>query len=522
MRRKRKGLSMYEIRDVLRMGIHCKCGVREIARTLHMSHSTVSNYLQAAKDAHIVTERLDSLSDDELMALIRPKKKACTPEKDRPLPDCEYMHQELKKKHVTISLLWHEYKEQHPKEGYQLSQFSKVYRTWLKKQPLSMRQYHKAGEKMFVDYAGSTIPIRDSKTGTVYNAAIFVAVLGASNYTYVEASRDQSSRSWIRSHTNALTFFGGSSRCIVPDNLKSGVTRACRYEAVINRTYQEMAYHYGTAIVPARVRKPKDKSKVETGVLIASRWIIAALRNRTFYSLEELNEAISLLLDCLNNKPMQKCKKSRYVVFQECEQAILLPLPETRYVFAKWKKARANIDYHIECEKHYYSVPYKLRGELMDICYTDTTVEIIHRFTKVATHMRSYQEYAHTTINEHMPRAHQAVSEWTPSRMIAWAKKIGPHTAQVIETILNRRQYPEHGYRSCLGILRLEKEYSSQRLEKATERACLVGTYSRKSIKSILACGLDTIVKTDTTVPFTIAHENIRGEQYFTPQEVVL
>jgi transposase len=512
---------MNTVRTVLRMGLEHKCGMRDIGRALNISHSTVIEYMSAAKKAHFDIDKMDNLTDPELRALIKPPLAQGTTSSDRPVPDCAYLHQELQKKHVTLALLWHEYKERHGEKGYQLSQFCKIYRLWLRKQPISMRQHHSPGEKMFVDYAGTTIPIKNLITGSITKAQVFIAVLGKSNYTYAEATSDQSLRNWTASHVRAFEFFGGSTQYVVPDNLRSGVTKSCRYEPVINQTYQSLAEHYHTGIVPARVSRPKDKAKVEAGVLIASRWIIAALRNRTFYSLEELNEAIAVLLEKLNRKQMHKIKKSRFDVFNEEEKITLAPLPQEQFVFAEWKQAKANIDYHVECDQHYYSVPYKLRNEQLTIRYTSTTVELFHQARKIATHLRSFVKHDHTTIKDHMPPSHQAVLEWSPSRMIRWAERIGVETKNVIETILNRREYPEHGYRSCLGILRLAKEYTDARLENACRRASATGAYSRKSIRSILANGLDMVVTEEPAQPYAIAHSNVRGGAYFSnPKEL--
>lgn len=520
-RKIKKGLTMEDIRDILHMKLQCGLGIREIGRTLKRSHSTISECVNAAEEAGLTPEIIRQLSDEELITLLRPKNQITRRDSQRTLPDCEYIQKELRKKHVTLSLLWQEYKEEHGEAGYQLTQFCKYYRRWLKKQPLSMRQSHKSGEKLFVDYAGTTIPITDRKTGGIKHAQIFIGVLGASNYTFVEATLDQSLRSWINSHIHAFEFFGGVPHCIVPDNLKAGVIKASFYEPTINRTYQSLAEHYDTAILPTRVCKPKDKAKVEGGVLIISRWIIAALRNRTFYSLEELNDAIALLREKLNHKKMQKRKESRHELFFSEEKESLKLLPEERFVYAEWKKARASIDYHVEYDKHYYSVPYKLRGELLQVKATTQRIEIFYNFKKIATHMRSFIPHRHTTIKDHMPDAHRSISEWSPSRMINWGSAIGPCTKQVIEIMLNKRRYPEQNYRACLGILRLAKRYSDQRLERACQRACEFGSYSRRSIQSILTCNLDGKPTHPTEHPYSINHTNIRGAHYFTAKEVL-
>ena len=374
---------------------------------------------------------------------------------------------------------------------------------------------------LFVDYAGHTVPIRDRDRGTEQQADIFVAVLGASNYTYAEASRDQTLPNWIMSHVRAFEYFGGVPRIVVPDNLRTGVSKSCRYEPDINPAYQDMAAHYGTVVIQSRVSKPKDKAKVEVGVQIVSRWILARLRNRIFFSLRELNEAIREELAELNQRPFKKLDGSRVSWFKEIEQQELLPLPAQRYEFTQWNNARINIDYHVELFGHYYSVPYKLRGQVDEVYirYTETTVEIICGKKRVASHMRDDTKGRHTTVREHMPESHRRYLEWSPSRLINWAKQTGESTAQIVEGIINRRKHPEQGYRSCLGILRLAKKYSPARLEAACRRACTIRAYSYKSIRSILEKGLDEQPLSRPEQQLLIEHENIRGSSYFANRE---
>jgi len=377
---------------------------------------------------------------------------------------------------------------------------------------------------MFVDYAGHTIPIRDRHKGTEREAEIFVAVLGASNYTYAEASRDQTLSNWIMAHIRAFEYFGGVTKIVVPDNLRTGVSKACRYEPGINPTYQDMAAHYGTVIIPSRVRKPKDKAKVEVGVQIVSRWILARLRNRTFFSLRELNEAIREELDKLNHRSFKKLDGSRVSCFKEMEQKELLPLPAERYELVQWQKARINIDYHVELLGHYYSVPYKLREQVEEVYirYTERTVEVLCGNKRVASHLRDDTKGRHTTLKEHMPESHRRYLEWSPSRIINWAKRTGESTAQLVENIMKHRKHPEQGYRSCLGILRLAKKYSPQRLETACRRACAIRAYSYKSVCSILEKGLDEQPLSRPEQQLIIKHENIRGSSYFDNQETGL
>jgi transposase len=517
VRRRQKGLSMRKVREIVRLGLNCQMGCREIARSCSISHSTVSEYLNRVKGDGLTYGEIEKMSDGELERLVKGGRagKEGKTNGDRPQPDWGVIHQELKRSGVTLQLLWQEYKQIHP-DGYQSTQFCELYNRWKNKLKVSLRQSYKAGEKMFVDYAGQTISVVDPKSGELRDAQVFVAVLGASNYTYTEATWDQSLPNWIGSHVRAFEYFGGVVRIVVPDNLRSGVSRACRYEPDINPTYLEMATHYGTAVIPARVRKPKDKAKVEGGVLIVERWILASLRNRTFFSLAELNKAIFELREKLNHRPFKKLEGSRHSWFENLEREALLPLPQTRYVFAEWKKARVNIDYHVELNHHYYSVPYKLVREEVDLRYSATTVEIFHRGQRVTSHIRDNRAGAHTTQKEHMPHSHQQYLEWTPSRIIHWAGTVGKSTAQVVETIMNSRQHPEQGYRSCLGILRLAKHYSPDRLEAACQRAVAIKGCSYKSIRSILEKGLDQQPlpnSTDQAPP--LKHENIRGGDYY-------
>jgi transposase len=432
----------------------------------------------------------------------------------KPQPDWTVIHEELRKKSVTLQLLWEEYKVQHP-EGYQLTQFCEYYSRWRKKLDLSMRQTHKAGEKMFVDYAGQTVPVTDPQTGVVREAEIFVAVLGASNYTFSEATWDQSLASWTGSHVHAFEYFEGVPEIVVPDNLQSGVSKACRYEPDLNPAYHDMAVHYGTAVIPTRVRRPKDKAKVEAGVQIVERWILAALRNRTFFSLRDLNEAIAQLLEKLNARPFKKLEGSRRSWFEKIERPALRALPETPYALAEWKKARVNIDYHIELEGHYYSVPYGLVHEEVDARYTRTCVEIFFRGKRIASHLRDQRRGRHSTQREHMPKSHQHYLEWTPSRILSWAGQIGEATGKLAERILEIRQHPEQGYRSCLGILRLGKCYGPERLEAASKRALAIGASSYKSIRSILENGLDREAMPENLPALKTQHPNLRGRDYY-------
>ena len=507
-------LSMRKIRQVLRLSWGGKLGSRPVARSCGIGRTTVSEYLERATDAGLSWPLPAEMTDRELEALLFPPKSspATGP---RPLPEWQQLHDERKRRGVTLFLLWEEYKVAHP-TGYEYSRFCDLYREWAGKLPVWMRQDHRAGEKLFVDYAGMTMPVTNRKTGEVRMAQIFVATLGASNYTFAEATWTQTLPDFIASHVRAYSFFGGSTELVIPDNLRSAVSRSCRYDPDANPTYAEMAAHYNTAIMPARVAKPRDKAKVESGVLGVERRILAALRNRIFFSLAELNDAISLLLAQYNARPFQKCEGSRHSLFVELDQPALSPLPSTRYEYAEWRKACVNLDYHVCVDDHYYSVPYRLAKEKVHVRQTQTHVEIFYHGARVASHFRSYIKYQYTTQRAHMPEGHRAHAEWTPQRMIRWVGRAGEATADVAKQIIASRTHPEQGFRACMGIKRLGERFGTDRLEAACRRTLAIQSPSYKSVKSILENGLDRnpMPETPTDAP-SIEHENVRGAGYY-------
>ena len=506
-------LSMRKIKEVLRLKFNCHLNNQAIANSCGIGRTTVREYVFRAARARLSWPLPDELTDSELERLLYPPRLSI-PASERPLPNWTEIHRELKRKGVTLQLLWQEYKEAHP-EGYQYSRFCDLYRTWASMLDLPMRQNHKAGEKLFVDYAGQTVPVVNRSTGEIQEAQVFVAVLGASNYTYAEATWTQKLPDWIASHVRTFVFMGGVPELIIPDNLRSGVSSACRYEPDINPTYQEMAGHYSTAVLPARVRKPKDKAKVESGVLGVERRILARLRNHSFFSLTELNKAIWILLTEYNQRPFQKLPGSRRSLFESLDKPALKLLPLTHYEYADWKKAMVNIDYHVEVEGHYYSVPYQLVKQKVDVRLTIMTVECFHNGKRVASHLRSHLKGRHTTVNEHMPKPHQQYLEWTPERLVGWAGKSGGSIKKVVENILASRPHPQQGFRSCLGIMRLGKKYGQQRLEAACDRALAINANSYKSIASILKNGLDKRPLQQPQLPVIIEHDNVRGSEYY-------
>lgn len=509
-------LSMRKVGEVLRLSWGGKLSPRMVARSCGIGRTTVREYLQRAARAGLSWPLPADLSEEELEALLFPPRVSPT-NAPRPLPDWQAVHAELRRKGVTLFLLWEEYKGVHP-DGYGYSRFCELYRQWAGKLPVWMRQEHKAGEKLFVDYAGMTMVVTDRETGKGREAQIFVATLGASNYTYAEATWTQTLPDWIASHVRAFAFFGGAPQLVVPDNLRSGVSRACRYDPEVNWTYAELAAHYNTAVLPTRVRKPQDKAKVEAGVQGVERRILAKLRNRTFFSLAELNQAIAQLLSEYNQRPFQQLEGSRLTQFLAVDKPALKPLPTTRYEYAEWVKARVSLDYHIRADEHYYSVPYQLVKEVVHARLTDTTVEIFLNGKRVASHFRSHKKHQHTTNTQHMPRGHRAHAEWTPERVINWVGKAGPATAEVAECIIASRPHPEQGFRACMGIKRLGEEYGTDRLEAACKRALAIQSPTYTSVNSILAQGLERKPlpnqQPNATKP-PIEHENVRGADYY-------
>jgi transposase len=508
-------LPMRQIRDILRLKWTLKRSHRETARSLGVSVGVVASVVSRAAKKPLTWPEIEALSDEALdRALYGPTQDEVTG--SRPEPDPVWMHQELRRPGVTLELLHLEYLAQQP-TGYRYSAFCRRYRAWLHRQRLSMRQVHKAGEKAFADYAGKRPAIVDPTTGELVPVELFVAVLGASNYTFAEATRTQRSADWITSHTHAVEYFGGVPTVWVPDQLRTGITTPCRYEPDVQRTYAEWAQHYGTVVIPARPAKPRDKAKVEVGVQVAERWILARLRNEVFFTVDALNGRIRELLAELNGRPMKAYGgQSRRDLFERFDRPALQPLPAERFVYAEWRQVRVNIDYHVEVDQHFYSVPYPLVHQRLDVRISCSTVEVFHRGARLWVHARSYVPGRHTTVAEHMPKAHRAHLEWSPSRLVHWAATIGGDTAALVEHILASRPHPEQGYRSCLGLLRLAKRYGPPRLNAACARARLAGARSYRHVESILKHGLDKQPLTDPIVaPLPFAHENVRGATYY-------
>jgi transposase len=486
-----------------------------VAHALGVSVGAVTWTMRRARAAGLAWSDIEQQSDDDLEARLYGR--APEPGTTRALPDCTWIHAERRKPGVTLELLHLEYLQQHP-DGYRYTQFCESYRKWLGRRGLTMRQVHRAGEKLFCDYAGKKPHIFDPNTGEQVDVELFIAVLGASNFTFAEATATQREASFIASNIHALEYLGGVPGAMVPDQLRSAVSMPCRYEPGLTRAYEDFARHYGTAILPARPAHPRDKAKVEVAVQVAERWIVARLRNERHFSLDSLNIRIAELLCELNDRLMRVYGASRRQLFERLDRPALRPLPNARFVYGEWKTARVNIDYHVQVDHHYYSVHHALVGEQVDCRITATTVELFHKNERVAAHPRSYQRGQHTTIAEHMPRAHREHLGWSPSRIIHWASTIGEQTEQLVRAILAERPHPEQGYRSCLGILRLGRRYGEPRLEAACARALAVRARSYRHVDSILKNGLDRVPLPDPvpSAPATLeVHENVRGRTYY-------
>lgn len=506
---------MRKLKEVLRLD-GLGLSQHQIARGCSIAQSTVHEYLAAAQAAGVRWPLPAEWDDTQIERTLFPRRPAPAIWRKHPEPDWGKIHEELQtNKDLTLQLVWQESRENDP-EAYGYSRFCDLYRRWLKKLDLVLRQEHRAGEKMFVDYAGATIPIYDPNGGEPRQAAVFVAVLGASSYTFAEATSGQDLRNWVGSHIRAWEFFGGVTEVVVPDNLKSAVTHPSYYEPDLNPTYRDLGEHYGVAIIPARPYRAKDKAKAEVGVQVVQRWIVAALRKRKFFSLEELNQAIAELLVRLNQRTFRKRSGSRATLFAQLDRPALRPLPATRFQFGEWETARVNIDYHVEVKRHFYSVPYALVHQEVDVHLTAETVEVLHRGARVASHIRSDVAGKATTLSEHRPKAHQRYLDRTPSRLIEDAQQVCPSTAQLVEAILAAKRHPEQGYRSCLGILRLAKTHPPERMEAAARRCLRARAYNCRSMDSILKNQLDRLpLPGDPPMQAAGEHDNIRGADYF-------
>lgn len=503
---------MRKLKEMLRLHFEVGRSNREIARSLAVSHSTVNDLLGRLKVAGFGWPLPPDLDEPALEAALYTGNTGKS--RRRPEPDWSTVHKELSRKGVTLQLLWFEYKDEHP-DGYQYSQFCERYRAWSGKLDVVMRQDHRAGEKVFVDYAGQKMHLTDPRTGQVGDVPVFVATLGASSYTYAVATAAEDLRSFIAAHCRAFEFFGGVAEVIVPDNAKTGVKDPDYYEPDLNPTYLDMASYYGAVVIPTRLKHPRDKAKVEAAVGTVETQVMAPLRNRTFFNLAELNRALAEQVDRLNRRPFQKLDGSRLSLFEELERPALRTLPPQRYEFAEWKKARVNLDYHVELDHNFYSVPYVLVHKEVEARLTLGAVEVFFRGRRVASHARAHGRGHFATHPAHMPEAHRRWLDRTPSRLIAQAAAIGPETQRFVRDVLAARPHPEQGYRACLGVVRLAGRYPKERMEAAAERANRSGVRSYKRLQSILEHGLDRVPLQPRPDTPPAAHPNVRGAQYF-------
>jgi transposase len=507
-------ITMRQLRQTLRLHLESELSLRECSRVLGIGKSTIADIVRKARAAGVDWVVAQSLTDDQLEArLYQP----AVPRAARHLePDFAYIHQELKRPGVTLQLLWEEYHQQRGGLAYKYTSFCTKYRQFAASLKRSMRQTHVGGDKLFVDYAGQTVPIVNATTGEITQAQIFVATLGASSYTYACATATQNAADWVGSIIDSLEFFGGVPKLIVPDQPRALIARPDRYDPTPGRLLEELSEHYNVAVLPARPGHPRDKPKVETGVLVIERWILARLRNRRFFSLAELNAAIAALITDVNNRPFKKLPGCRREAFEALDKPALQPLPPTRMAIMRFKKVRVNIDYHVELDEHYYSVPHRLVHATLELRITSTMVEAFAGQQRVAVHAYSALKGRFTTLPEHMPASHRAHREWTPAKLIAWGERVGVACAAVVRWQMEHRPHPEQGYRACLGLQRLARTYGAARLEAACTRAMAIRSPRFTTIDSILKSGMDRqplpAKATQTSLPL---HENVRGPDYY-------
>lgn len=510
-----KRLSMRQLREILRLRLTAKLSLRQIKDSLRLSLGSVQKITCKATELGLDWPAIEQLNDVQLAQAIYPKADT-RPSSKMELPDWREVFKDLKGKYVTQYLLWEEYAQKYPNRNYSYSQYSRLYRTWLKKQKRSMRQVHHAGDKLFVDYAGQTMPIVQGDTGEIRFAQIFVAVLGASNYTYAEATWSQKLSDWLASHVRTFEFIGGIPQLVVPDNLKSGVTKACRYDPDLNPSYQQLGAHYGVAIMPARPRKPQDKAKAEVGVQIIERWILARLRHHTFFSLAELNQCISALLIDVNNRPFKQLNGTRQEWFDSIDKPALSPLPTHAYEYTDIKQVKVNVDYHVQYDKHLYSVPHQLVGEKLEVHAKDKLIEIYFHHKRVTSHVRKHRP-GMTTVPDHMPTRHEKHHQWSAGRLMNWAKDLGDDVLVWVKSILAQKQHEQQAYRVCLGLLNLSRQYDAKRLNNACIIANKNKLYRLKQIKSILQSNQDQLLPESKKQLILLpqSHENIRGPKSF-------
>lgn len=503
---------MKKIREVIRLRLSRKASVRQIAAACNIGRTTVSEYLARIEAAGLTWPSAGELAEDQLWSLLFPPEPQA-PGQARPLPDWQDVHRELSRKGVTLKLLWQEY-DQGTALAYSYSRYVRLYRAWQGTTDLRMLQAHKAGERLFVDWAGQTLEIADPNTGETRAAHVFVATMGASQFMFAKVYESEQLKHWLAGHVDAFGFLGALPEVVVPDNLKTGVEKACRYEPALNPSYADLAQFYGITVLPARVRKPRDKAKVENAVQQVERWVLAPLRDRRFLSLSEANEAIAGQLDELNGRVMKGPNHSRRQLFESVDLPTMRPLPATSYAYAEWKKAKVAPDYHVEVDGRLYSVPFTLVGQHVDVRISAGTVEVFSKGKRVASHLRSISRRGFTTDDAHMPEHHKRQGQWTSERIVRWAATVGPLTAEFASALLAGKLHPEHGYRMCMGVMSLEKRFGPARLEAACAKALGLGALSYQSVKSILQKNLEGVLEQET-LPGLPSHDNVRGGAYY-------
>lgn len=510
-------MPMRKVREILKLTYDAGLPSREVARRVGVGSTGVRIMLQRFRASDLSWPLPDGVTDAALELKLYGVAATRRGQRDRTEPDWAAVNRELKRKHVTLQILWDEYIEANP-AGYSYSRYCFLYRAWEGRLPVTMRQTHLGGDRMFVDYAGDTIPVVvDRLTGEIREAHLFVAVMGASSFSFAWPTWTETLPDWVDAHVRAFAFFGGGARLLVPDNAKVAVVRACLYEPQVNRTYSELAGHYGTAVLPARPYRPRDKAKVEACVGIVERWLLGRLRRRVWHGMDELRDAVAAMLIELNGRPMRRLGRSRQELFEELDRPHLKPLPAEPYVLAEWRRCKVGIDYHVEVSRHFYSVPYRHARAQVEVRVTVRTVEIFLKGERIASHIRGSGNGRHTTIGDHMPSSHRRYRDWPVERLRDEAGQLGRSVRMLCEVILSDRPHPEHGYRSCLGILRLARPYGASRVDAAALRTLELGARSYGVVKSILEKKLDgqPLHRPRTAGEVGVDHPNIRGSKYY-------
>ena len=512
-----KRLEIMDLKQLLLLKITGKSN-REISQILGRSRNTINDYVKLFKNRPETLVQLSLLDSKELLGLINAQKGDPNVLKSDRYSDL-LKHQQvylnhLKRPGATYQTIWADYRRNFPK-GYGYTQFKKYLKTFTKQTDYSLPMSHKYGDKLFIDYTGKKLPVVNSQTGEVLQMQVFIGVLGGSSYTYVEACESQGMEDFFNCTVNCMEYFGGVPQALVPDNLKSAVIKASKYEATINRQYQALALHYNTVVYPTRAVKPKDKALVEGAVKLVYQRMFYHLSKQTFFSLSALNEQIWLLLKEYNNRPLYQQQISRTEQFETHEKSLLMALPPNRFEVKLVKKAKVQKNCHVWLEKHHYSVPHSYIGKQVQLHYNNRNVEVYYDLERIALHQRSFQPWTYTTIKEHMPSAHQFVMDWSAEKFIRWAKKIGTSVGQYVEKVLDTTNYPEQAYKSCMGILQLAKKYTPERLEKACSRGLQYEKYSYRTIDRILAKGLDQLEEQPEINPLLNDHHNVRGAAYY-------